>query len=165
MSLTPRRVCQTVAVVWSRPSGDEGNARKGSRNARGIRCGFSEQRGNACVGVKSGRDPRRGQSVSSEVSGGVNGHDCRTRGLFPVISSPRPFFFFLFPFFAGVPSLTRPLAPSGRDSAWLPSCMPRKLGQGAIVSVRRRNHIQRILGEGWKELHVDMSGLLDDLGG
>lgn len=40
----------------------------------------SEQRGNAWVRAKRERDPCRGQSVSPEVSRGVNGHDCRTWG-------------------------------------------------------------------------------------
>lgn len=58
-----------------------GGLPKSSCNAQGIWCRFVRaRRGNAWVRAKRERDPCRGQSVSPEVSRGVNGHECRTGG-------------------------------------------------------------------------------------
>lgn len=75
----------------------------------------SVHRENAWVSAKRQRDPCRGQSVSPEVSRGVNGHDCRTWGY---TRSPPSFLLLFFmgclqwlvPERLGVRSSTAPLA-------------------------------------------------------
>lgn len=92
----------------------------------------SEQRGNAWVRVKRERDPCRGQSTSPEVSGGVNGHDCRTRGY---TRSPLSVLFLF------VGCLHWRSSPR----------MPRKLKQETIVSFGWNHHLIRKQTKIWHE--------------
>lgn len=83
-SLTPHRRSAATAKQQSRQSRRGRAAMRGLPKAHVMHKEFGavslEQRGNAWVRVKRGRDPCRGQSASSEVSGRVNGHDCSTQG-------------------------------------------------------------------------------------
>lgn len=134
-SLTPHRSSAAL------PNNSHGESRGGQAVTGGLPKALvmhvefgavSSERGeNAWASAKRERDPCRGQSVSPEVSRGVNGHDCRTWGY---TRSPPSF---LLRLFTGCLRWLVPWAPQKQHSS---THMPHKLEQETTVSAPGRNH-------------------------